>query len=145
MSLDCGSGIFTSSDELASTHLLGILFLVGAVGDSGNIGAHGFGEDESEMSQSTNTNHTDLFGGFSSSVLFQGRVDSDTTTKHRRGFGRIERVGNVDGEMRWSSPLVGVTTLTLVPFSVRTTRKFGSVGTTNTARAVILSAFTVSS
>jgi len=132
VTLDGSSGVITSDNKVGSTHLLGVLLLVGAVGDSSNIGTHGLGKDQSEMTKTSNTNNTDVLGGSSCSVLLQGRVNGGTTAKHWCGLGGVERIGDMDGKVRWSPPFVGVTSLGLVSFSVRSSRELGGVGATDT-------------
>jgi hypothetical protein len=142
VTFDGSAGVTSSSDELGSTHLLGVLLLVCTVGDSSDVGAHGLSEDQSEMTKSSNTNDTDVLGGSSCSVLLQRRVDGGTTAKHGCGLGGIERIGDMDGKVGWSPPLVGVTSLGLVSLSVRSSRELGSVGSANTTSAVLLTVCT---
>jgi hypothetical protein len=124
---------------VAGTHLLGILLLVVRVTDSSDFGTHSLGEDKSEMSKTSDTNDTDVLGGSSSAILLQGRVDGGTTTKHGCSLSGVKRVGDVYGKVRRTSPLVGVSTLTLVSLSILSSRKDTSVCTTDTVGTVLLS------
>jgi hypothetical protein len=51
----------------------------------------------------------------------------------------------MDGKVRWSSPFVGVTSLRLVSFSVRSSRELGGVGSADTTAAVLLTVCSLAS
>jgi len=67
--LDSLRRVTTGGDEGGGSHLLGILLLMVRVTDHGNVCAQSLGEDDSEMSETSETNNTDILGGLSGTVL----------------------------------------------------------------------------
>jgi hypothetical protein len=87
-----------SSDELGGSHLLRILLLPLRVGDGGDVGTQGLGEQEGKVTQSTDSNDSDINSG-STSVRDQRVVNGYSSTKHRSGHSGVETIGDLDDEM----------------------------------------------
>lgn len=93
------------------------------------ISSKGLGEEDTEVTKTTNTNNTDLSSvrscqisprifqahllARSSAVVLQRRVYGNTTTKHGSSFGTVETVGNVEDEVAGMTSIGSVATVTL--------------------------------
>lgn len=123
--------LLLGADETVCTHLHGIVLLVGAVGDGVGLSTHGFGEQETKVTQTTNADDTDLLAG-AGTQSGERRIDGQTSTEHRRGNRGLEAIRNLECEVFVGSDVGSVTTLRDGSVWVRCT-----VGV-NGARAVVL-------
>lgn len=90
------------------------------------------------MTQSADTDDTDILGRSTGAVLLKRGEDGSTTAQHGSGIGGVEVGGDVNGKVRWAPPLVGVATLRLVPLALLSSLEDAGVGTTDAAVAVLL-------
>ena len=67
-----------SGDKVGSTELEGVFLFTLRVGDGGDVGTEGLGEQEGEMTESTDSDDTDVYSG-TGTVGDQRVVDRDTT------------------------------------------------------------------
>ena len=102
--------LLLGADELLSTHLKGILLLVGRVGDGVDLSTESLGPQQSEVTKTTDTDDTNLLAGTSAEAN-KRRVDGQTSAEHRSGDGSLEVVGDLEDKVVVGTNVRGVTTL----------------------------------
>lgn len=103
--------IATSSDESSGAHLLGVCLLALGMTDDGHIRSQSLGKDDGKVTETSQTDDTDILGGLSGTVLDQRRVDGSSSTEHGGGLCGVEVVGDRDDESGRTSPVVCVSTV----------------------------------
>jgi hypothetical protein len=117
--------------EVVSAHLESIRLLgVGATDCNDSVGAQSFRKKETEVAETADTDDTDTLAG-TTAVLLQGRVESDTTTHHGGGLGRVDAVGDGEHEVGVSAPKFAVSAVRLL-----TGRVFAVVSTNHLSKCV---------
>ena len=124
--------VLTGGDEVISTELQGVLLLVRLAGDGDDaVGTESLGEEDTEVTETTNTDDTNGLAG-ATAVLAQRGVCGDTAAEHGGGVGRGDGIGDLDHEVGGSTVVGGVATVRLAAVGVGTV-----VGTDHTG-AVLL-------
>lgn len=103
-----------SCNVLISTQLEGVFPLVGLAGDGDNlVRTQGLGEQDTKVSQSTDSYNSDLLAG-TAAVVLERRVERDTTAHHGCGLSRGDGIGDLNDEVRGSTVVQSVSTVRLV-------------------------------
>lgn len=102
--------LLLGADELLGTHLQGILLLAGRVRDGVDLSTESLGPQKSEVTETTNTDNTDLLAR-TSAEADKRRVDCETSAEHRSSDGSFEVVGNLEDEVVVCTDVRGITTL----------------------------------
>lgn len=107
-----------SCNIFISTQLESVFLLVGLARDGDDlVSAHGLGEQDTKVSQSTDSNHTDLLAR-PAAVVLQRRVEGDTTAQHGGGLRRGDGIGDLEDEVGGSTVVQSVSTVRLVAVEV---------------------------
>lgn len=134
---DSGGGVVAGDNDVLSAHLLGIRVLLVGVGDDGDLGAESSSELDSDVSQSTESDDTDLLGLGSSTVGLERVPDGGTCTQQGSGSGEVEAFRDGNDKGVGASPVVGVTTLRVLT-SRGASLEFASVGSGTLGAEVVL-------
>lgn len=107
-------GVLTGSDELVGTELHGVGLLGRGTRDGDDlVAAEGLREEEGEVTETTDTNDTDALSR-AGTVRDKRVVDGDTTAHERSSELGRKALRDGDGERSGSTPVLCVTTLSLV-------------------------------
>jgi hypothetical protein len=140
--------VVISSDVSVGTKLEDFILLSSLTRDTDDlVSSKSFGEEDTEVTKTTNTNNTDLRGVLvfllqhlltfqsyllarSTAVVLQWRVDSDTTTQHWSCLSAVETLRDVEDEVTRMTGIGSVSTITLArAILVLVTVCVGCVGT----------------
>ena len=119
--------LLLGADELLGTHLESILLLAGRVRDGVDLSTESLGPEEGEVTQTTDTDDTDLLTR-ASTEADQRRVDGQTSAEHGSGDRGLEVVGDLEDEVVVCTDVRGVTTLRDGAIRVRCTVCVDGVG-----------------
>jgi hypothetical protein len=101
-------------DELVGAHLESILLLgVSAADGNDLVGTESLGPEQTEVAETTNADDTDALAG-TAAVLLEGRVERNTTAKHRCRLSRGHSVGDGEDEVVIAAPVFGVAAVCLL-------------------------------
>ena len=90
--------VLTSGDVLVGTELEDVVTLVVLAGDTNNaVSTESLGEEDTEVTKTTNTDDTDSLAG-TTAVADEGRVDGNTTAEHGSGLSTIKTIGDLECE-----------------------------------------------
>lgn len=105
--------IVISGDIRISTELESILLLIVLAGNSNNpIGTECLCEHDTEVTQSTNTDDSNLLAR-TAAVMPQRRVGGNTTTQHGSSLGRGNSIRDLNNEVRRGTVIQCITTVGL--------------------------------
>jgi hypothetical protein len=114
-------------DKLGSAELHGILLLPLRVRDGSDVGTQGLGEQQSKVSETSDSDDTDVDTG-TGAVGDERVVNGHTSTEHRRGKGRVETVGDLDDKVTGRSVVGSVASVTLGVLSRALLLELSTVG-----------------
>lgn len=105
--------IVVSGDVRVSAESENLVPLGGLAGDTDDlVGAESLCEEDTEVTQATDTDDTNSLSG-TAAVVAERSVDGDTTAEHGSGKLRGKRLGDLDDETRVGTVVVGVSTVRL--------------------------------
>lgn len=105
--------IIVSSDVRVGAESKDLISLGSLTGDTDDlVSTKGLGEENTKVTQTTNTDDTDSLSR-TAAVVAEGGVDGDTTAEHGSGDVGGKTLGDLDDEARVGTVVVGVSTVGL--------------------------------